>query len=165
MKFQKERCSELVNKILRRSHKLFLALLQIGESPNRLALVSLERDLEEYFQYANISVRINLTLWYSILQQIHEGLSDFCSRGVFKWLVDRGASKLDEYNRMIDDFKDDTVVSLQVSVPFRIELRCVILAHYTGSDRDKSECRCATSLICSATVGLISPQTMQLNLL
>ena len=54
MKFQKKRCGELINKILQRSHKLFLALLQIGESPNRPALVSLERNLEEYFQYGLI---------------------------------------------------------------------------------------------------------------
>ena len=54
MKFQKERCSKLINKILRRSHKLFSALLQIGESPNRPALISLQRDLEEYFQYGLI---------------------------------------------------------------------------------------------------------------
>ena len=51
MKFQKERCGELINKILRCSHKLFLALREIGESPNQPALSSLEQDLKEYFQY------------------------------------------------------------------------------------------------------------------
>ena len=62
-------------------------------------------------------VVFNLTSCYSILQQIHQGLSDFCSRGVFKRLVDRGTNKLDKYNRMIDDFKDDTVVG--PCIPFK----------------------------------------------
>ena len=118
MKFQKERCNELIDKVLRRSHILFSELLQIRQSLSHPALVPLEKDLEAYWQYGQcfVLVIINLTSCYRILQQIHQGLCEFSSRGVFKRLVDRGTAKLDKYNRMIDDFNDVTSVSL--STPF-----------------------------------------------
>ncbi len=52
-----------------------------------------------------------------MLQQIHQVLCRFSYRGIFKQVVDRGTNKLEKYNRMIDDFKDDTVVGS--SIPFK----------------------------------------------
>ena len=125
MKFQKEHCSELIEKILHRSSTLFSTLLQIAQSQDPLALIPLQKDLMAYWRYGPYNVLvINLTLRYSILQHIHQGLCDFGSRGVFKRLVDRGTAKLDKYNRMIDDFNDDTLVSS--SAPFNGSVRCFL---------------------------------------
>ncbi|KAF8235175.1 hypothetical protein L208DRAFT_1543034 [Tricholoma matsutake] len=93
----KERCHELIDKVLRRSTKILDGLLKVALSPRRNQLMEMKAGLDDY-----------KNLLVNILKVLKKHASKSFIDQVINWV-----SRLDDlnrYNRLIDDFNTDFMV-------------------------------------------------------
>lgn len=117
IKANRERCQEVIDKVLRKSQMIYERLLEVGRSPNRDKLKRLENTLIDYEKsVSNIEsqlcrtcpnlLRRTLTNVYKVLQSNASSVS----RSFLRAIVDRGTDEIDRCDRQVDSIHSDIIL-------------------------------------------------------
>ena len=117
IKTNRERCQEVIDKVLRKSQMICERLLEVGRSPNRDKLKRLENTLIDYEKsVSNIEsqlcrtcpdlLRRTLTNVYKVLQSNASSVS----RSFLRTIVDRGTDEIDRCDRQVDSIHSDIIL-------------------------------------------------------
>lgn len=116
IKTNRERCQEVVDKVLRKSRMLYDHLLAIAQSPNRDRLSRFENTLTDYgrsvsnneyqvYRFVDRQLRI-LDEVYKVLQA--NSLSK--SKSIMQTITNRATNDIDRCERLVDNIHNDVLL-------------------------------------------------------
>ena len=124
IKTNRERCQEVIDKVLRKSRMLYEHLLVIAQSPNRDRLNRFESTLTDYgrsvlnkeyqvYRFVDPQFRI-LDEVYKILQA--NSLSK--SKSIMRTITNRATDDIDRCERLVDNIHNDVLLVRAAALSF-----------------------------------------------
>ena len=124
IKTNRERCEEVIDKVLRKSRMLYDHLLVIAQSPNRDRLSRFESTLTDYGR--SVSNKEYQAYWFvdpqlRILDEVYKILqanSLSKSKSIMRKITNRATDDIDRCERLVDNIHNDVLLVRAAALSF-----------------------------------------------